>query len=273
MDRIIIKDLEIFAYHGVLPEEKSKGQTFIVTAELFCDLREAGIKDELDKTVNYAEVCEDISDVMTSSKYDLIEAAAENVAASILIKYEKIRSVRIIISKPQAPIDMTFDTVCVDITRSKHIAYLGIGSNLGDKENYLDLAVDQLNKDEYIKVTKISSYIVTKPYGNVEQDDFLNGCLEIETLYTPFELLAVVNDIEESAGRKRLIHWGPRTLDIDILLYEIIMDEKLLVPHIEMSKREFVLKPLCEIAPYAYHPGYNKTVTELYDELLEVGRE
>lgn len=275
MDKIIIKDLEIFAYHGVLPEEKSKGQTFIVTAELFCDLREAGIKDDLDKTVNYAEVCEDISDVMTSSKFDLIEAAAENVAATILIKYEKIRSVRIIISKPQAPIDMTFDTVCVDITRSKHIAYLGIGSNLGDKENYLDFAVDQLNKDEYIKVTKISSYILTKPYGNVEQDDFLNGCLEIETLYTPFELLAVVNDIEESAGRKRLIHWGPRTLDIDILLYdrEIIMDEKLLVPHIEMSKREFVLKPLSEIAPYAYHPGYNKTVTELYDALLEVGRE
>ncbi len=271
MDKIVIKDLEIFAYHGVLPEEKAKGQTFVLTAELFCDLREAGLTDNLDKTVNYAEVCEDIYKVMTGDKFDLIEAVAENIADTILLKYEPVKMVRIVVSKPEAPIDMDFDTVCVDITRKKHIAYLGIGSNLGDKESYLDYAVDQLNKDDYIKVSKVSSYIVTKPYGNVEQDDFLNGCLEIETLYTPSELLAVVNDIEQGAGRKRLIHWGPRTLDIDILLYdrEIIMEEKLIIPHMEMGKREFVLKPLCEIAPFAYHPGYNKTVMELYDILRE----
>ncbi len=269
MDKILIKDLEIFAYHGVLKEEKIKGQTFIVSAELFLDLREAGMTDKLDKTVNYADVCQDIYEVMTGNKFDLIEAAAENVADTILLKYEAIKSVRVTISKPEAPIDMNFDTVCVDIVREKHIVYLGIGSNLGDKESYLDYAVDQLNKDDYIRVSKVSSYIVTKPYGDVEQDDFLNGCLEIETLYTPQELLAVVNDIEQGAGRKRLIHWGPRTLDIDILLYDkdIIMEENLIIPHIEMSKREFVLKPLCEIAPFAYHPGYNKTVMELYDIL------
>lgn len=269
MDKIVIKDLEIFAYHGVLPEEKAKGQTFVLTVELFLDLRDAGLTDNLDKTVNYAQVCDDIYKVMTKDKFDLIEAVAESVADTILIKYDIVKSVRVKVSKPEAPIDMDFDTVCVDILRKKHIAYLGIGSNLGDKESYLDYAVDQLNKDDYIKVSKVSSYIVTKPYGNVEQDDFLNGCLEIETLYTPSELLAVVNDIEQGAGRKRLIHWGPRTLDIDILLYdrEIIMEEKLIVPHIEMGKREFVLKPLCEIAPFAYHPGYNKTVMELYDIL------
>ena len=272
MDKIIIKDLEIFAYHGVLKEEKLKGQTFFLTAELSLDLREAGMTDKLEKTVNYAQVCQDIYEVMTGNKFDLIEAVAENIADTILLKYDIIKSVRIIVSKPQAPIEMEFDTVCVDILRRKHIAYLGIGSNLGDKEGYLDYAVDQLNKDDYIKVTKISSYIVTKPYGDVEQDDFLNGCLEIETLYTPQELLAVVNDIEQGAGRKRLIHWGPRTLDIDILLYdrEIIMEEKLIVPHIEMTKREFVLKPLSEIAPFAYHPGYNKTAMELYDNLTKI---
>lgn len=265
MDKIVIKDLEIFAYHGVLESEKKKGQTFIVTAELFLDLRDAGMTDDLDKTVNYALVCEEISRVMTEDKYDLIEAVAENIADAILLKYEMIQSVHIIVSKPQAPIDMTFDTVCVDITRKRHIAYLGIGSNLGDKEGYLDYGVDQLIKDEYIKVNKVSSYIVTEPYGDVEQDDFLNGCIEIETLYTPEELLAVIGDIEQGAGRKRLVHWGPRTLDIDILLYdrEIIMEEKLTIPHIEMAKRDFVLKPLAEIAPYAYHPGYNKTAVEL----------
>ncbi len=267
MDKIIIKDLEIFAYHGVFQEEKQKGQNFIVTAELFLDLRDAGMTDELDKTVNYADVCQEIYSSMTDEKYNLIEAVAENMAGNILLKYEAIKEVHIIISKPEAPIDMTFDTVCVDITRKKHIVYLGLGSNLGDKEGYLDYAVDQLNMDEYIKVKNISSYIVTKPYGDVEQDDFLNGCVEIETLYTPKELLAVTSDIEQGAGRKRIVHWGPRTLDIDILLYDqdIIMEENLKIPHIEIAKRDFVLVPLCEIAPFAYHPGYNKTVLELLE--------
>ncbi len=269
MDKIVIKDLEIFAYHGVLPQEKKEGQTFVVTVELFLDLHGAGTEDALSETVNYAMVCNTVSKVMTEEKYDLIEAAAENIAGTILLGYGKVNSVRVILSKPEAPIDMTFDTVCVDITRGRHTVYLGLGSNLGDKEGYLDYAVDQLNKDEYIKVNKVSTYIVTKPYGDVEQDDFLNGCLEIETLYSPQELLAIIGDIEQGAGRKRLIHWGPRTLDIDILLYdrEIIMEENLKIPHAEMAKRQFVLEPLCEIAPFAYHPGYNRTIIELLDIL------
>ena len=271
MDKIVIKDLEIFAYHGVFEEEKRKGQTFVVTVELMLDLKEAGMTDDLSKTVSYAEVCEDISRIMTGEKYDLIEAVAENMAGELLLKYEPVKELHITVSKPMAPIDMTFDTVCVDITRKKHIVYLGLGSNLGDKEGYLDYAIDQLGRDEYIRVNKVSSYIVTKPYGDVEQDDFLNGCVEIETLYSPSELLSVINDIEQGAGRKRMIHWGPRTLDIDILLYdrEIVMEERLTVPHIEMAKREFVLKPLVEIAPHAYHPGYNMTAMALYEALLK----
>lgn len=271
MDKIVIKDLEIFAYHGVLPEEKRQGQTFIVTVELFLDLHDAGASDDLGETVNYADVCDTISRVMTEEKYNLIEAAAESMAGTILLEYEKVKTVHIMLCKPEAPINMTFDTVYVDITRGRHTVYLGLGSNLGDKEGYLDYAVDQLGKDDYIKVNRVSSYIVTKPYGNVEQDDFLNGCIEIETLYSPQELLEIINDIEQGAGRKRVIHWGPRTLDIDILLYdrEIIMEENLKIPHAEMARRSFVLEPLCEIAPFAYHPGYNKTIIELFDILKE----
>lgn len=271
MDKIVIKDLEIFAYHGVLPEEKRQGQTFIVTVELFLDLHDAGASDDLGETVNYADVCDTISRVMTEEKYNLIEAAAESMAGTILLEYEKVKTVHIMLCKPEAPINMTFDTVYIDITRGRHTVYLGLGSNLGDKEGYLDYAVDQLGKDDYIKVNKVSSYIVTKPYGNVEQDDFLNGCIEIETLYSPQELLEIINDIEQGAGRKRVIHWGPRTLDIDILLYdrEIIMEENLKIPHAEMARRSFVLEPLCEIAPFAYHPGYNKTIIELFDILKE----
>lgn len=270
MDKIIISDLEIFAYHGVLPAEKKNGQTFIVTAELYVNLHDAGKTDDLNKTINYAQVCEDIRMVMLEKKYNLIEAAAENIAQTILKKYKAIDKVRILLKKPGAPIDMVFDAMCVDIIRGRHTVYLGIGSNLGDKKGYLDFAVDRLNADDDITVNKVSEYIITEPYGGVSQDDFLNACVGIETLYTPAELLTAINAIEKAAGRERIIRWGPRTLDIDILLYdnEIIMEENLKIPHIEMTKREFVLKPLCEIAPYAVNPVCNRTVQELYRELL-----
>ena len=273
MDKIWIKDLEIFAYHGVLAEEKRNGQIFYVTVSMDVDLHAAGMTDDLDKTVNYAEVCERIRRTMQEESYDLIEAAAENVADAILLAYPQIKMVHVIVSKPSAPIPMEFDTVCVDITRGRHIAYLGIGSNLGDKEAYLDYAVDQLNKDEYIQVTKVSSYIITEPYGDVEQDDFLNGCLKLRTLLYPKELLSELNRIEKEAGRERIIHWGPRTLDLDIIFYDdlICEDDDLCIPHVEMHKRDFVLRPLEEIAPYKRHPANGKTVREMLEELESKG--
>ena len=119
MDKIWIKDLEIFAYHGVLAEEKRNGQKFYVTVSMDVDLHAAGMTDDLDKTVNYAEVCELIRRTMQEESYDLIEAAAENVADAILLAYPQIKMVHVIVSKPGAPIPMDFDTVCVDITRSE----------------------------------------------------------------------------------------------------------------------------------------------------------
>lgn len=115
----------------------------------------------------------------------------------------------------------------------------------------------------------VSKFIETEPYGPVEQDNFLNGCVEIETLYEPKELLATVNRIEAEANRTREIHWGPRTLDIDIVLYnnDIVNEKDLLIPHVEMHKRLFVLEPLKQIAPYAVHPILNKTVSQMLEEL------
>lgn len=125
--------------------------------------------------------------------------------------------------------------------------------------------------DDNIRVGALSSFIVTEPYGPVEQDDFLNACVEIETLYSPEELLDKVHVIENEAGRTRDVHWGPRTLDIDIVLYEdmIINTKDLIVPHIEMHKRLFVLEPLAQIAPGLVHPVYRKTIADLKNELKE----
>ena len=105
----------------------------------------------------------------------------------------------------------------------------------------------------------------------MEQDDFLNGALEIETLKTPRELLETAMAIEKEAHRERLVHWGPRTLDVDILFYddEIIMEEDLKIPHVEIPNREFVLEPMKAIAPYHMHPVYHKSVSEMLDILRE----
>ena len=269
MDKIKIKDLEVFAHHGVFPEENILGQKFLIDCELSLSLRQAGISDDLKESIDYGRICSDISDIMTGENYKLIEAAAEKIAAELLLRYPTVAEVRLELKKPWAPVHMPVDMVSVEIVRSRHIAYLGIGSNIGDKEAYLDFAIDELNHDPYTKVSKVSEFIITKPYGDVEQDDYLNGCLEIGTLHTPTELLHLVNDIEERAGRKRVIHWGPRTLDIDILLYdELVYDsETLHIPHKEMHKRSFVLDPLSTIAGTKRHPLIRKTIDEMRQEL------
>ncbi len=269
MDKIVIKNLNIFAYHGVFEEEKKNGQLFRISAELRLSLRKAAQQDDLRLAVNYADVCELIQEVTTREKCDLIETVAENIAAEILIKYRTVQGVRVKVSKPDAPIDMTFEDVAVVVDRERHTALLGLGSNLGDREQYLKTAVDQLSKDDYIKVKKVSSYIETEPYGPVDQPDFLNAAVLVETLYTAEELLMVTSDIEQDAKRERIIHWGPRTLDIDILLFdaEIISTERLTVPHKEMHLRDFVLRPADEIAPYLMHPVFKKTIHQLLEEL------
>ena len=155
------------------------------------------------------------------------------------------------------------------IRRFWHTAYIALGSNLGDKQAHLDNAVRELEKNESCQVKKVSSYLVTEPYGGVEQDDFLNSVLLMETRLQPEVLLEKLHEIEGLADRKRTIRWGPRTLDLDIILYDEMIwnSQTLTLPHPEMHKRSFVLDPLLQIAPWAYHPGLGKTVRELWEEL------
>ena len=271
MEQIKIQNLEVFANHGVYPEETALGQKFLLNLTLYLHTREAGKTDDLSRSVNYGEVSHFATTFLREHTYKLIEAAAEQVAEALLLQYPLVRRLTVELKKPWAPIGLPLESVSVEITRGWHRVYLAMGSNMGEKENYIRSAVEKLDQMTTCRVVRISNLIQTKPYGGVEQDDFLNGCMEIETLLSPEELLEELHRIEAEADRKREVHWGPRTLDLDILFYddEIIDLPMLKIPHIDMKNRDFVLEPLAELAPYKYHPIYHKTVQELWTELKE----
>lgn len=270
MDIIRIDNLEVYAYHGVYDEEKEKGQYFYVNAELYTNTRKAGMNDDLDASTNYGTVCDFIHDFMTKHTYDLIETVAEQLAQALLLEFKLVKSILLEIRKPHAPIEKEFESVSVEIERGWHEAFVAFGSNLGDKEKFIDEAIEALSNLRQINIVAISDKIVTEPYGNVEQDVFLNGVMKIETLLPADELLQILQKVEEHAGRERKIHWGPRTLDLDIIFYDddIISEDDLIVPHPDMKNRDFVLKPLMQIAPYKLHPVYRKTISDMYAELM-----
>jgi len=269
MDKIKIKNLHVYAYHGVHDEEKEKGQNFYISAVIYLDTYNAGHTDELTDTVSYSDVCKLFYTAFNDKKFDLIETAAEYLATQTLYTFKAIRKVEIEISKPEAPIGLPLETVSVNITRGWRTVFLSIGSNIGDKQGYIDKAIDLLNESNDIRVLSVSDIIKTKPYGGVEQDDFLNGAIKIETLLPPFLLLDKLHEIEALCERERTIHWGPRTLDLDILLYEdeIIFSDNLVIPHPDMENRDFVLRPLKQIAPNTMHPVLGKSIKSLFENL------
>lgn len=269
MDEIRLKGLNVYAYHGVEGKEKRQGQNFYIDITLFTDTRTPGLSDDLNQTVNYADLAVFVERVFTDKYYDLIEAAAENLAMSILREFNTVAGIRLELHKPEAPIPIPFDNVSICITRGWHEAFIAVGSNIGESENLINEAVGKIAANENFKDLVKSSLIVTKPYGVVDQPDFLNGMIKVDTLLTPYELLKFLNEIEAEAGRERLIHWGPRTLDLDIIYYDdyVIRSEKLTVPHIDMCNRRFVLEPLKEVDPYKQHPVNHMTAEEMLNNL------
>lgn len=270
MDQIIIENLQIYAHHGVYREENEKGQNFYVNAVMETDTVNAGTLDDLNLSTNYGEVCTFINNFVKEHTYKLIETVAEKTAEAVLLRFPLIRRITLEIRKPEAPVPLPFESVSVKITRGWQRTYLSCGSNMGDRQAYLDSAVQALRDDERCRVIKESDRIVTAPYGGVKQEDFLNAVIAMDTLYTPAMLLEKLHEIEYANDRQRKIHWGPRTLDLDILLYEdcVMHTEELVIPHADMHNRYFVLKPLMQIAPYEIHPVLGVSVGQMYEKLM-----
>lgn len=152
--------------------------------------------------------------------------------------------------------------------------FIGLGSNVGDREEYIEQAIALLKETKGIKVVRRSSNYETKPEGKKAQPLFINSVVEISTAIEPMKLLELTQSFEDTLGRERGVEWGPRTIDIDILLYgdELISEDDLTIPHPLMHERLFVLEPLVEIAPLVMHPILERTMKELYnDKKIEAG--
>ena len=152
------------------------------------------------------------------------------------------------------------------------VAYIALGSNMGDKAQILRKALDLLRRHDGITLRRVSALMETAPLGGpIDQPHYLNGAVEIETTLEPEELLTALHETEAALGRNREFEerWGPRTCDLDLLMMEdiILESEYLTIPHPRMHLRRFVLEPLAQIAPEARHPVLFKTVAEILAEL------
>lgn len=148
-------------------------------------------------------------------------------------------------------------------------AFIGIGSNLGDSLGNCRQAIQAIGAERGNKIVACSSFYLTEPVGRKDQNWFVNAVIAVETNFSPRQLMEFLMHIEKNMGRERKERWGPRIIDLDILFYEnlICQENNLQIPHPEIAKRRFVLRPLKDIAPHLVHPLLGKTVSELLDEL------
>jgi len=252
---IKIIDLNVLAKHGCKPEEKKRAQTFLVCCELECEYLPT-LSDDINSTVNYAEVCDFIAHIMQSNCFNLIETCADTIAMEMLKKYPAAKMVKVEVKKPEVQLGHKLTYVSATINRTRSTAYLGLGANLGNREANIKAALNLLECSGSVIIERVSSLIEYEPYGKKDQPKFLNAAAKISTFLSPHELLKLIKETEKQLGRKQREKWGPREIDIDILTFDSfkINTPHLAIPHPDFHNREFVLHPLVELEPALLHP-------------------
>lgn len=285
-DVIEVAGIRATGFHGVFEHEKRDGQEFVVDVTLEVDLEPAGSSDDLAETVNYGEVAQLVVKRVEGPALDLIERLATVIAEDILVSGPgrlRLEAVTITVHKPSAPVGVPFGDVLVRVRRERPLvpAVIAIGANLGDRQAALGRARDALAQRVFTDRLIVSGYVETDPVGGPEQPDFLNAVVVGMTRLSPTRLLKTLHEIEAESGREREIHWGPRTLDLDLIQYgdprtggDIVCDtDRLRLPHPRAHERGFVLVPWLDVDPQAglRVAGSVRRVSELVAEVETSG--
>ena len=268
MDQLRIKDLEVYAYHGLFGAEKELGQRFVLDLILDYDMTRAAQTGDLTASIHYGELAQDLTHWCQESKEDLIETLAYKLIDRVFLTHPLVEKVSLEVKKPWAPVPLPLETCSVKLVRQKRKVFIALGSNQGNPAANLDAALEKM-AEQNIRVLQASSRIETEPWGGVEQAPFLNQVVEVETWLNPEELMQTLLAIEADLGRVREIKWGPRVIDLDILYIgqEELYSPGLIVPHPYVAERAFVLQSLVEIAPHFVDPVQKKSIRQLWDEV------
>jgi dihydroneopterin aldolase/2-amino-4-hydroxy-6-hydroxymethyldihydropteridine diphosphokinase len=264
-DRIEINGLRATSIVGALPHERLIPQPLQVDLALEVDLTDAGRSDELGDTVDYGAVADRVVEVVEERKDVLLERLVAAIAEEV-VALDRVDAVDVTLTKLRPPLAVDAASTAVHVRRTRaemdvvdqrdHVALLALGSNLGDREGFLRFAVGELGH-----VTAMSDVYETAPVGGPhDQGPYLNMVVEVRTTLDPFALLRRCQRIEAGALRQRVVHWGPRTLDVDILFYDDVTIDSpaLTIPHPHQADRRFVLGPLSDIAPGRCPPGWDE---------------
>lgn len=263
-DRIELQGLRAFGRHGVLAFERENGQEFVVDVTVVTDTATAATSDALADTVDYGALAQTVVDRVGGEPVALIERLADELASLCLLT-PGVDEVEIVVHKPQAPVPVPFSDVTVSITRRRRrTAVVALGANLGDRRAALQGALFGLHATPDIDVRAVSPVYETPAVGP-PAPDYLNAVAVLDCALSPEDLLSAAQRIEAAFGRVRAERWGPRTLDIDLLVVgEVRMrSEQLTLPHPGAATRAFVLAPWVAVDAAAVLPGVGTVAAAL----------
>jgi dihydroneopterin aldolase / 2-amino-4-hydroxy-6-hydroxymethyldihydropteridine diphosphokinase len=264
LDRISIVGLNVRGRHGVFEHERVAGQDFVVDAVLWVDTAAAAAADDLSLTADYGSIADRLAAIIGGEPVALIETLADRLVMACLAD-PVVRKAEVTVHKPQAPVSQQVADIAVTVRRRATAAgpgrerpvVLALGSNLGDRMTNLQLGLDLLAGGG-LSIRAVSSVYETDPVGGEGQDDYLNAVLLTASALPARDILARCAAAEAAAGRVRTVRWGPRTLDVDIIMCgaETSADPMLTLPHPLAHERAFVLAPWLEVDPEAVLPGW-----------------
>jgi dihydroneopterin aldolase/2-amino-4-hydroxy-6-hydroxymethyldihydropteridine diphosphokinase len=254
LDQIALSGLRVFGHHGVLPAERVDGQEFIIDAALAVDTGAAAATDDLARTVDYSELAGQLARIVSGEPVALIETLASRLAVACLVP-PAVMAAEVTVHKPHAPVAQLVRDITVRVSRSRVV--LALGSNLGDRLANLQAGLDVLAAGPGLDQLVISPVYQTAPVGGPPQEDYFNAVLLAQTALPAQVVLDRARAAEAALARTRTQRWGPRTLDVDVIVSgaRISADPELTLPHPRAHERAFVLAPWLDVQPGAQLPG------------------